>query len=458
MTNTKVENDDFGAASEPKDTSEGVNGEVRKMNADTWLCADPGCRKRNVKTVERCQQCGMSRKMSKGFQRRGGGGNTRGGGGRGRGKKDSWGWNRNQMDRRKKHGVIVDDDPVQNMFGLMSKELDYRNDKRERIVKLSRDITIESKRIIFCLHRIRSEKDKATVLGEAEQRLKNVKDKMWYYMARELKGEDHYQFIKAYSDGLQEWVEALSFYHYLSYGKLISFAEVEKELIFKNRKVRNKKVEEKDEITDETQGSVLKENEEAQSLQLGEDEEIQNKGTEVGSSNKVDGDLALEIFQGNLDNDEKETFVEGNVEKANVSEPEDSTIGVEVTPSKQSPMISVTVPQAEFILGLADLSGELMRNAINSLGSGNIDVCFILLDFLQSITDGFTRLPKYEAPKDIGQKMLTLKQSCQKVESACYAICVRGSEIPKTRWADIFNDVEEKGRQAEDCNGGDIFI
>jgi len=357
------------------------------------------------------------------------------------------------MDKRKNPVVIVDDDPVQNMFGIMSKELDYRNDKRERIVKLSRDITIESKRIIFCLHRIRSEKDKATVLGEAEQRLKNVKNKMWYYMARELKGEDHYQFIKAYSDGLQEWVEAFSFYHYLSYGNLISFAEVEKELIFEDRKARNKNVREKNEINDETQCGVLIENKEAESLQLEENEEIQNKGNEVGSSNKVNGDLPLQIFQENLENDEKEAFEEGNVKKAHVSEPEDSTFGVE-----QSPMISVTVPQVEFILGLADLSGELMRNAINSLGSGNIDVCFILMDFLQSITDGFTRLPKYEAPKDIGQKMWTLKQSCQKVESACYAICVRGSEIPRTHWADIFNKVEGKGRQAEDWDGGDIFI
>ena len=31
---------------------------------------------------------------------------------------------------------------VQNMFGLISRELDCRHDKRERIVKISRDITI----------------------------------------------------------------------------------------------------------------------------------------------------------------------------------------------------------------------------------------------------------------------------------------------------------------------------
>ena len=33
-------------------------------------------------------------------------------------------------------------------------ELDARHDKYERLVKLSRDITVESKRTIFLLHRI----------------------------------------------------------------------------------------------------------------------------------------------------------------------------------------------------------------------------------------------------------------------------------------------------------------
>ena len=49
--------------------------------------------------------------------------------------------------------MINTDDPVQKMFGEISLYLDSRHDKREKLVKLSRDITIESKRIIFCLHR-----------------------------------------------------------------------------------------------------------------------------------------------------------------------------------------------------------------------------------------------------------------------------------------------------------------
>ena len=57
---------------------------------------------------------------------------------------------------RVKKPVINTDDPVQKMFGEISLYLDSRHDKREKLVKLSRDITIESKRIIFCLHRFDS--------------------------------------------------------------------------------------------------------------------------------------------------------------------------------------------------------------------------------------------------------------------------------------------------------------
>ena len=413
----------------------------------SWFCADPGCKKRNLKTVDTCQQCGMSAKMSKGFQKRTGGGGGRnfregrGGGTGGRGdRKGTWGgWNRNNMDRRKKQVVIDSEDLVQNMFGQMSLALDYRHDKRERIVKLGRDITIESKRIIFCLHRIKSERDKDTVLGEAEHRLMDIKAKLWYYMARELKGEDHYQFIKAYSAGLQEWVEALSLYHYIAYGKLIPFSQVEQELVFKDRKSKSNKVDQKDQVKKEI---------------LQEEKDLVPEGnlTEIVNNDGVQEDTIANAT-------EDASIVREN--DALVQEVQDDEIENSQSPDKQiltkTHLISVTVPQVEYILGLADLSGELMRNAINSLGSGNLDVCFILLEFLQDMTDGFTRLPKYEAPKDIGKKMFTLKQSCSKVENACYAICVRGSEIPKNHLADIFIQGEDEGRKGEeeqqDCGG-----
>lgn len=49
---------------------------------------------------------------------------------------------------------IDENSPIYQQFKQFSKELDDKNDRHERIVKQSRDITIESKRIIFLLHTV----------------------------------------------------------------------------------------------------------------------------------------------------------------------------------------------------------------------------------------------------------------------------------------------------------------
>lgn len=83
--------------------------------------------------------------------------------------------------RRDKAQAVDRSDPVQVMFSEISIYLDSRHDKKERIVKLSRDITIESKRIIFCLHRIRDEADpsREAILEEADTRLREVRGNLW---------------------------------------------------------------------------------------------------------------------------------------------------------------------------------------------------------------------------------------------------------------------------------------
>jgi predicted translin family RNA/ssDNA-binding protein len=54
-----------------------------------------------------------------------------------------------------------------NMLSAFQLELDARHDKYERLVKLSRDLTVESKRTIFLLHRITSTPDMEEILTES---------------------------------------------------------------------------------------------------------------------------------------------------------------------------------------------------------------------------------------------------------------------------------------------------
>ena len=105
--------------------------------------------------------------------------------------------------------------------------LDRRHDKRERLVKLSRDITIESKRIIFLLHRIKqlpnedkeetqenieSSGDNITcadkrteetdkIFQEAEDRLKALEIDSWKQLASELADEDDFLYLRSYTGG-----------------------------------------------------------------------------------------------------------------------------------------------------------------------------------------------------------------------------------------------------------------
>ncbi|MBZ3872698.1 Translin-associated protein X [Sciurus carolinensis] len=64
------------------------------------------------------------------------------------------------------------------MVAFKAQELDVQHDNYERLVKLSRDITMESKRTIFLLHRITSAADMEEILTEPEVKLDCVRQKM----------------------------------------------------------------------------------------------------------------------------------------------------------------------------------------------------------------------------------------------------------------------------------------
>ncbi|KAJ6664648.1 hypothetical protein lerEdw1_006221 [Lerista edwardsae] len=243
-------------------------------------------------------------------------------------------------------------------FKSFQLELDTRHDKYERLVKLSRDITIESKRTIFLLHRITSAPNGEEILMESEAKLDVVRQKI-KQVAQELVGEDMYQFHRAISPGLQEYVEAVSFQYFIKTRSLISIEEINKQLIFV--------AEEKEEETD--------------------------------------------VVPSDCHNKQHRTW-------------------------------SLKVTPVDYLLGVADLTGELMRMCINSVGNGDIDTPFELSQFLRQIYDGFSYIGN-TGPYEVSKKLYTLKQSLAKVENACYTLKVRGSEIPKHMLADVFSTKAE---------------
>ncbi|XP_072533631.1 translin-associated protein X [Salminus brasiliensis] len=257
--------------------------------------------------------------------------------------------------KRKTDSVHKTDDSVIpsdviSAFRVFQQELDTRHDKYERLVKLSRDITIESKRTIFLLHRVTSVPNVEEVLNEAENKLDGVRQKIGQ-IAEELRAEDLYQFHKAFTSGVQEYVEAVSFLHFIRHRILISLEEINAGLVF-------------------------------------------------------------------LKDEKKETKVKGECPGACV-------LTFQVTP-------------ADYLLGVADLTGELMRMCISSVGNGDMETPFELSNFLRDIHDGFSYIGNM-GPYEVSKKLHTLRQSLGKVEDACYMLKVRGSEIPKHMLADVFS-------------------
>ncbi|XP_016152464.1 PREDICTED: translin-associated protein X [Ficedula albicollis] len=265
--------------------------------------------------------------------------------------------------RREEKENVNPPSALMTSFKSFQLELDTRHDKYERLVKLSRDITIESKRTIFLLHRFISAPNGEEILNESEVKLDAVRRKI-KQVAQELIGEDMYQFHRAVSPGLQEYVEAVSFQYFIKTRSLISVEEINKQLIFT--------AEDREETTNMT-------------------------------SNSHD---------------------------------------------KQPHTWSLRVTPVDYLLGVADLTGELMRLCISSVGNGDIDTPFELSQFLRQIYDGFTFIGN-TGPYEVSKKLYTLKQSLAKVENACYTLKVRGSEIPKHMLADVFSTKTELIDQEE---------
>lgn len=164
------------------------------------------------------------------------------------------------------------------------------------------------------------------ILNDAKVRLTALCQTHFQSIAKELHGIDPYQFSRAYTAGLQEFIEAYTFYEYLSGQQISEWNDLQEKLIYD--KLPDAKPEDEKVI----------------------EEDCQN----------IDGCSEA---------------------KEDISQ--DSLIIEKDEPYK------CLVQPTEFMLGIGDLSGEVMRRCINSLGTGDFDTCFAACNFLQSLYTGF---------------------------------------------------------------------
>ncbi|KAK9059983.1 hypothetical protein SSX86_020687 [Deinandra increscens subsp. villosa] len=217
---------------------------------------------------------------------------------------------------------------MKDSFSKYAEYLNQFNDKRERVVKASRDITINSKKVIFQVHRI-SKNNKDEVLEKAEKDLSTVKDQHVARLVKELQGSDFWKLRRAYSPGIQEYVEAATLCKFCTAGTLLKLDEM---------------------------NSML--------LPL--------------------SDPSCEPLQINV---------------------------------------------LDYILGLADLTGELMRLAIGRISDGELEYAEKICRFVREIYRELTLVaPNMDDSSDMRTKMDVMLQSVMKIENACFSVHVRGSE------------------------------
>lgn len=242
-------------------------------------------------------------------------------------------------------------------------------------MKLSRDCTTQSKRIIFLLHRVTASNDSGAneeVFASARAKLQEVQG-IVQQMARELSGQDPYKFQSAYTIGIEEYIEALSYYVFLKEARLVTIEEVQERLTFL---IKTKDV----------------------------------KLEEAKRDAEVEKETSLEKDQ------------EGEMDCSNIP---------------PQPSLVFPLSPTMFVLGVADLTGELMRLTINAVGSGDHEMPFVVLQFIREVYNSFLRLWP-DASKELPKKIEIMKTSLLKIEQVCYTIRLRGSEImPQDMSADV---------------------
>ncbi|CAH0577824.1 unnamed protein product [Chrysodeixis includens] len=212
------------------------------------------------------------------------------------------------------------------VFKEATKFLNERQDRHERLVKMSRDVTIESKRIIFLLHSPVKKEGYEKCIEDAKNRLDKLVEGPLKTIGLELEESPAYLHHRAVTAGLQEYIEARTLYSITSLGTIISYEDAQKELEYS------------------------------------------------------------------------------------------------VTEKEETRTVVTLLPHTDYMLGIADLTGELMRKAIHSIGEGNVDDVYKACQVVRDLYTGFLGLSQCRL---LSRKLPTTRSNVHKTEMAVYGLKLR---------------------------------
>ncbi|KAK5111152.1 hypothetical protein LTR62_005352 [Meristemomyces frigidus] len=136
---------------------------------------------------------------------------------------------RDEMEGKEQDGSVQRTSPFMSMFETFRSELDEHHDRRERIIKASRDITAASKKMsvpIFTLQRIRAlNQPLPPHATKSNKQYHDTIKTQFAAVSRDLQGLNTYRYSRQITGGCQEWMEAASFQHYLETATLVTYED-----------------------------------------------------------------------------------------------------------------------------------------------------------------------------------------------------------------------------------------
>lgn len=85
------------------------------------------------------------------------------------------------------------------------------------------------------------------------------------------------------------------------------------------------------------------------------------------------------------------------------------------------------ITDSDYLNGIGDLTGELMRYAINKIGAGEPKSAIFVCRFMQQIHEEFEVINAI-SPSAVSKKLQVMRTSLTKVEQACYSCQIRKVE------------------------------
>ncbi|EXJ75973.1 uncharacterized protein A1O5_00481 [Cladophialophora psammophila CBS 110553] len=121
--------------------------------------------------------------------------------------------------------------PFLPVFEGFRAQLDEHHDRRERIIKVSRDVTAQSKKIIFAVQRVRElgKPIHPSISKQTTPMYTTIRD-LLQSIVPDLQGINAYRYRSNITGGIQEFMEAVVFQHYLETQHIMKFEEAQAQL------------------------------------------------------------------------------------------------------------------------------------------------------------------------------------------------------------------------------------